>query len=178
MHRAVRVHGCRRGRGGDKWGRLNPSRWKRRVFILVVARQVIRPPQHPQPLLIHLHKPILHDGCLPMENVLWWWYFNTPLLAYAGMQNALRPSSSSRASLFCSIYETVLFIFPPAACSLTPACLHSCSLHHSVLWLQIYSDSSTEIQCTLPAFAVATGVWLQVCVSVYGCVFVKLSGCV
>lgn len=76
---------------------------------------------------------------------------------------------SSPVSVFCSIYETFLLDPPPlVAFSLTPPCSHS--LHHSVLWLQIYSDSSPQIQCTVSALTVATGVCLHVWVWWSGCV--------
>lgn len=108
----VRAHIIREGGGG--------------VFILVVARQVIRPPT--PPLLTHTYISLLaphmhrsaYGKCVcflspqsksePMGGIL-----SLPLVNI-GMQNALGPKSSpaaSRVSVFCSIYETLLLYFPP-----------------------------------------------------------------
>lgn len=142
----------------------------------MVARQVIisppsltytHPPNHPpSPLLAHTYISPPHAHVEPIDNVS----HGEILFPYSRMvcqARRLPRSSPAAQALYSDLFMKRSFYIspPPAACSLTPPCPRSCSLHHSVLWLQIYSDSST-LQCTLAAFTVATGVCLRVCESV------------
>lgn len=120
----------------------------------------------------HMHISSLWKMCLMFKSSLYvqarGWYFE-PFPAYVGMQNARRAKSSPAAVSLCILFYlwSSPFIFPPTAFSLTPLCLRSCSLRYSVLWLQICSDSSPQIQCTLSAFTVATSVCLSACVCMW-----------
>lgn len=141
-------------------GAYNRGKRRRRVFIPVVARQVNRPSPTSH---IHLQKPwwlhicILSSLWLFLKSFYIWAYgrYFKPFPGCAGMQNALKPRSSSSAGgaavfILCAIYEAVLLCFPlPALVWLLHVSVAAVSLHHSVLQPQIYSDSSPQIQCTL-----------------------------
>lgn len=168
MHRSGWAAAWRnRGGGWDKWGRSR----RRRVFILVVARQVMRHPHHPQythpSFLTDTYIMLLHDGSTHPENV-------TPVKILSSVSEAsdgprwaffllvvdIWYVSTPKPSLFRSIYEAVLLYLLPLVWLLRVSIDAACT---TVLWLHIYSDSSPHTHCTLSVSTETNQCLLYVC---------------